>query len=922
MRAPRSLLLRLGFLALSASVACSEPRRSADEGAASPIDAPRAGAPGSAVDDPIVPEDPSDAWLRASTVSLRNRVQVPGSAARLNAAALIAQLTQYDPDRLLRCEMQDDPSYRAAIDALGGVSWGHAIQFLEDTSQPEFRLGPPPPPRIQDMYPSSIGGAANAPAPAVVIEEADVVALSESLALFHSASHGLMLVDLSGAEPRFVCAAKLPGQVQNFFYYREHLVAMVGSTLLHFRLAQTRLQFIEALPLRGPILDTRRFNDKLVVYMRLDLAPPSAPSAPIAPIGPVGPVAAPVPAAPRPQHRALQVFRFGDKLVEELSESLINTTVDATYLRSGAVSDDTAPGTVLHRASSFGDVLWASDRYFVVTEFLDVTKLDSWQTRTWQVCSRSHTVETPYRHCFTRYETRPNPSYVPPDNSSGDRACKGVTLADCLRKVASASNPTIEVPIETKCEERVEQRWVCDAYESRSQRYPEFGVESATRLSIYEYRPEGFVRLDGKVRSIVMRSELDGVPIDIRVDKLTTSSEAYDLSIPGRLQTLYFQRGFMYAVASGELQVYAMGDGSLVRSSTLRVANATLQSSLFAADKLYLSDFGYARNGMDHSTLRVIDLSNGAFPRQVSQDYQLPGGHASILPTRQGILTIGAVANFENVTRNAVKLGLFVDPFATEKAYLILATELSSVFLSETKAHSFDAVAERLFLPYTGIARDGGKSQARLGISHLADDAIVSDGALGLREPVQRVRARPGSTDQQLGFGPNTISWIERGEGSWKARPVLEHYTPIALYRRSDADDYLELSRLGEQCKLSLGRLGDLAAHGKPVQSEPFECGAAVPLAFADNLLFGTSHGVHFDEDGTITPLTPARVAELVAKAQQRGVCLFSATPTAASLDYAKLPPADGLRCYSRAEYQALVAETSRAGAAGAPGSR
>jgi hypothetical protein len=866
-------------------------------------------------DESSVPAEPGDDWLRASTISLRNRLQVPGAGARLDAAQIVNQLQRYDPGSLLRCEVQDDPAYRAAVDALGGVHWGYAVQFLEDLSKPQFLAGPPPPVR---MFPSAAGtanagGGAAAP---VEIEEADIVGLSETAALFYSTSHGLLLVDLAQAAPRFRCAVKLPGQVKSFFYYREHLVAMVGATILHFKLLDGSLQFVESIKLRGTILDTRRFNDKLVIYTQLAIEKPAAAPASNPPVNPgfPGGLAAPVaPYVPPRQHRALEVYRFGDRLSEELSESLINTTVDDVYLRSGGgVPPGAAPGTVVHTASSFGDVLWASDHYFVVTEMLDVTKLSSWITRQYQVCTASHEVPSTYRHCFTRYETRPNPNYTPPDNPSGDRACKGITLADCLRAVARASNPTIQVPVGTQCEERTMTTWVCDAYETRSHTYPELTTTSATRLTIFEYTPAGFVRLDGKVREIatqqVVTQGLADIPFEGQVEKLTTSSEAFDLSIPGHLQTLQFQNGFLYAIASGVLQVYSMAENSLVRTSTLQVASDTLQSSLFSGERLYLSDFGYAR-GMDHSTLRVVDLKNPAFPKQVSQDYQLPGGHSSILATSWGILTIGSVANFENTTRNAVKLGLFADPFASEKAYLILATELSAVFLGDTKAHFFDAASNRLFLPYTGQGREQPLSQARIGISHLDDDAIVSDGALGLEEPVQRVRRRPGTTAQVLGFGQNTVEWLTPEGGAWKSSSVLAYFTPIALYRRSDGEDYVEVSRLGTRCKLHFAEAAELNAHGERVESEPFECGSSPPMAYADNILFGDAQGVSFDDDGTLNVLASERVQELVARARKRQVCLFSTTPTTTPLDYAHLPPADDLVCYSPEEYQAFLAK-------------
>ena len=65
-----------------------------------------------------------------------------------------------------------------------------------------------------------------------------------------------------------------------------------------------------------------------------------------------------------------------------------------------------------------------------------------------------------------------------------------------------------------------------------------------------------------------------------------------------------------------------MGEGSLVRTSSLQGGESRpCRARCSAPTKLYLSDFGYAANGMDHSTLRVLDLTQSAgFPKQVSQD--------------------------------------------------------------------------------------------------------------------------------------------------------------------------------------------------------------------------------------------------------------------------------------------------------------
>ncbi len=859
-----------------------------------------------------IPAQPDDDWLKSSTVSLRSRIAVPSAGARLDASAIVAQLKRYDPGSLLRCEVQDDPNYRAVVDALGGVSWGYNVQFLEDKSQPELRLGPPVLYAAVSAPTSGANAGGGAPAP-VEIAEADIVGLSESAALFYTPSHGLLLVDLAGAEPKFTCAVKLPGYVKDFYYYRDHLVALMGTSLIHFKVERNSLRFVESIKLNGDVLDTRRFNDKLVIYTRFAIgAAAAAASATRSAVS-----GAPLPVAPpvvQRQHRSVQVFKFGETLGEELNQSLINTTVDDTYLRSGAIAADTPVNTTVHTASSFGDVIWASDHYFVVTEMLDVTKLSAWITRNYQVCTSSHETTVSYRHCETRYETRPNPNYVPPDNSGGDRACKGVTLADCLRTVSRASNPTIQVPVSVECGDRSYKTWVCDAYENRSQTYPELRVESATRLTIFEYTDSGFVRLDGKVAEITTPGLAD-VQSNSTVPRLTTSSTTFDLSVPGRLQTLQFQNGFLYAIASGTLQVYAMGDSSLVRTASLKVANETLQSSLFSPDRLYLSDFGYARSGMDRSTLRVIDLSNPGFPKQVSQDLSLPGGHTSILATSAGILTIGAVNNFENTVRNALKLGLFVDPFTTEKAYLIIGTDLAGAYQGDKKSSYFDGSANRMFLPYTGPERGGaGEQRTRIGISHLLSDEIVSEGALSMVEAVQRVRPRPGSMNQLLSFGQNSIHWLTTSDAKWSAKPVLAYYTPFALYRHDDRDDYVELSRLGTRCQLRLVNVSKINARAAVGEESGFDCGVGFATAYGDHLLFTGDKGVRFDAEGKVTPLSADQIADLQAKLKERKICLFSETPTNEPINYDKLPPADMLKCYSPTEYQALLAKRPLSG--------
>ena len=438
-----------------------------------------------------------DNWFLESTISRRNLLPVPGSTDVLGAAPILEQLEIYDPGSLLRCEVNDDPAYREVVDSLGGVTWGYAVRILEDESKPIFQAGFPDYSRMAVGATNDASGGS-----AVEIEEADIIGLSATSALYYSQEHGLLMVDLSGAEPAFLCATKLPGRVSKFFFYEGHLVIMTEqitgtarhSYLLHFDVTSGALSFVEAIDLGAVrILDTRRFNERLVVYTDLTLEDQQ-------PVDAQG--TSPVYYEARGLHRSLRVFQFGDTLTEEMTDTLLDTSPNTSYLTDGGIDPATPVGSLVYESSNFGQLMWASDHYFVVTEELRRTTLTSWETRTYSVCTESHTVDVPYTYCQTVYEERPNPDYVPPDNSGGDRACNGLTLSDCLRQVSRASNPTIQVPVGRECEQRVRTHWICDARESRSYTYPNLGTETATRLYIYEYTADGFIRLDTQVSEI------------------------------------------------------------------------------------------------------------------------------------------------------------------------------------------------------------------------------------------------------------------------------------------------------------------------------------------------------------------------------------------------------------------------------------
>lgn len=841
-------------------------------------------------------------WFADNTVAYRVDLPLARAGVNLSAQQLVEQLEGYDPGSLLRCDVADDMAYRAAIDMLGGTAWGYNVFALDDLSKPRFQAGL----QRQLYLPAPNDAAGNAEA--VEIEKPDIVAVTEAAALFYSRSHGLMLVDLTGAEPTFSCATPLPGLVDQFFFHAGHLVAMTRqhagahSFLLHFDVDATTITFVESVDLGAVrILDSRRFNDRLVFYTDLHIEGDPT----VDPEGFAGGALYPSAFA---NHRSLRVYALGDRLTEELHDTLIDTTVSEDQLVNTGVTPTTPIGAVVNESRAFGSNMWASDHYFAVTQAITKTRLSGYRTQNYSICTAGHTVETTYTQCTTRYETRPNPNYRPPDNSSGDRSCKGVTLSDCLREVAGSANETIEVAVGQDCVEQPYSRWVCDQREQRMTQYPTFDYERTTQLYIYEYQPSGFVRLDASVREIT-NTGLSALALSDSVPVLTTSAQTFDLAVPGMVQTLYFQNGILYVISEGVLQVYTLSGSSLVRTASLSVVNDTLQASLFAGDKLFLSDFGYA-NGQDHSTLRVVDLQNPAFPRVEAATHSLPGGHRSIIASQHGIFTIGSVRRFEGQTINAIKLGLYANPYADEQAYLILATQFDNTYLLEQEAEYWSGAGQRLLLPYFGT--DNALTDYRVSISRVAPGEIVSEGAVSLPEPVQRIRPVDSTQASFLAFADSSIAWLRPNGAEWRSTPVLDYFKPFAVLRLNDNDDYAEVQRLGDRCKVFLANANTINQRDSGRLSAEFACGRGSVQAYDHVLMFGQT-GIEFDDKAGLRTVSAGEIMGLQQAISARKTCLLTLDLLDnVALDYSKDYKQSDFTCVSPEELARLTSEANQ----------
>lgn len=858
-------------------------------------------------------------WFTKSTVSLRGTLSVPSAATLFEEPELAQQQAQFDPGAALRCEVETSEGFRSAVKEIGGFRWDYYVQTLEDLSQPRIASGFY---YARDDGATNAGTASGAP---VEIAKADIVALTAEAALYHSPGHGLFVIALGDGEPEVRCAVKLPGEVKKFYLYDGHLLAMVEnfsygagkrSHLLHFTVEGTTLSFVESVPVaNGAILDSRRFNDQLVLYTGLTLAQDAATSVSSSTASSVaGSWAQPVPAS---EHRAMKVFRIGDRLERVMDDTLLDSTVSEEYLRSQEVAKDTSVGTELHRSTSFGDALWASDRYFALNQNVTRTLFAGFETNYYDVCVKSHTVEEPYTSCTTKYETRPNPAYVAPTNSGGDRSCDGQSLRACLRRVARVSNPTIQVPVETKCQEAIRSSWYCDAYEQKSYTFPVFDHVRETKLFIYEYTESGFIRLADEVRTIE-NPGLAQLSLDDSVTTLTTSDTSQELLLAGNLQNLQFQNGFLYAISDGELRTFAIDGSSLVQTSQVTAASDLLETSLFTNEKLYLSDWSWVYGSGDQSRLRIFDLTNAAFPKQASQDQTLPGGHSVLLPMDQGLLTIGSVREFEGNSGNWLKESLFEDPFGTELSHLIVGSDLEDTYptgLSDG-SYYFGSADARLFLPYVGNSWDSARHEARIGVSRVVDKAIVSEGAIVLPEVPERVRPVPAQQNSYLAFAPNSLHRLTPAGNEWAAAPFFEYFTTRAVYRLSDEEQYLELLQLGRRCKLHVASVDRINDRSSDKVSEEFECGnpGAEIRAFGHHLIFGRSWesdtqvveaaGVRFELDGTVESLTQDETRAIEERIDARQVCVLARVLVENSrVDYSKTPDLSQVGCMTELEY-------------------
>jgi hypothetical protein len=188
----------------------------------------------------------------------------------------------------------------------------------------------------------------------------------------------------------------------------------------------------------------------------------------------------------------------------------------------------------------------------------------------------------------------------------------------------------------------------------------------------------------------------------------------------------------------------------------------------------------------------------------------------------------------------------------------------------------------------------------------------VSEGAVVVPELPQRVRPLAG-LESYLSFANNSIEWLTPSGPEWQTEPVLEYFQPNAVYRLNDQDDYVELQRLGNRCKLFFANANNINQRAAGQYSDQFDCFGGGSVAYADRLLFAET-GIEFDaHTHSFRSLSAEEIADTRAHIAERPLCLLSLELVRDTrVDYADVADAREVTCMSPMEYQERLNELQR----------
>lgn len=809
------------------------------------------------------------------TVSYRNQVRLPYENEPLSAERFAEQTRSLDPIASIRCPAEDQPAYREVTAFLGGIAWGHPVAILKDSSYP---------PLYDGKRPSNDGrlsgaGSADASAPPT-IERPDLVGVKDGVGVFLSKQHGLLAVDTRGGTPIVSCSMKLPGDPKNFFFRGNELVVIVNARAGHNRAALLRytfdgktFRFVDDVRLEQQrIEDARLFDSTIVAYTSWSRPMPQ----PQAPSGGGGADSrgasatyVPYPGSDQSLGTKLIVVQWDEKLNVDWEDALLSDPQKLDPLEGLAEQPQLVPDQVVGVRATYRSFVAASDRYIAVPRDVQKTVFDGYRTYTYHVCTHYNPYAEQVTRCSVDYERRPNPDYVPPDPLTGDYACNGQPLADCIGRAAPVVSQYIQVPIGQTCKEV----WIgrCERSEQRTETYPAFRTENETELAVYRFEGGTFTKLDASLAKLVEKAD-------------AIAFEKHPLSVPGTVvnrNQIQFQNGHLYVFADGALQTLAVAKSSVsyVNRLSIETSTETQPAVVFSADRAMIS----ARRSSDGwSTVTMLDISTPALPKKLN-GFAMPGQTTQLLLAAGGILGPGRVSvSHQEVRRSLQKLTLFSHDDGRELDNLLLGTEYDTFEQSwldqdDDQRIRLASGGQRVFLPYSGRhhAKDFEPTAHRLNITRIENGRLVSERSFEVSENI--VRTAPLDDAHSLVFSSSGVHIADHTSGAWALTTLRELFVPFATYRINDADVYARVDRVGSKCRITT-HAGHGAIFEEASLAEAFvTCGeSALPTGFQSNILFAeTRSGVRISEDGKLIEPLAAEQVHAFLEQVPRGYCWF-----------------------------------------------
>lgn len=814
--------------------------------------------------------------------SLMAEIDVPRAGTYLETDDFWREVEANDPMFGRRCTTANDSLLTEVGDRLGGVRWGHTVRQLIDEGQPRLYDAKFPEEEPSWMF-DAAAEAGNDDGGSVTIERPDLVGYRDGYAVFLSNTHGLLLVDVNGDSPKVSCALQLPGAPLNFFARGNAFVVNVngageafyhGSALLHFRFTAEEFELVDA-PFfeHERVVDGRSFSDAggqaLAIYTNVFEELEEVVDYAGGDCGEDG--------CPEPQLRTwyqqtgavrLNVLNWGQGLTPVFTDEFQNDDVGA--LETSVVDQGETPvaGQHVYSYQRFHNFLSASDRYLVIPQSGTDRFVERIVHYTRQRCIDYNPQWRQQNRCYSNYERRPNPDYVPPA-PSGDYDCDGLSLAACIQQAAPQVSQYIYVRTGQTCYDY----WVgrCEGYETYSGSYPEYRDEKKTRYIVYRFRAGEFTRLDDTL------FDLD--PLASDGDASLTFGQA-PFELDGHISKadhIQFQNGYLYVLSSGELHTFRLEGNTAIRTG--RIQPLTSSGSSWNAEQALIRYSGdgamISQRGSSWGTSDIISLSLAEpYRPSVNNRFSMPGNNTQILVSHFGYLAPGQVAipMGGDYTRNLQKLTLHAREDAAELDNLLLGTEFNSLgqtYLSgDDQALRLDGASQRLFAPFQGYHHTTYAPSSLISISQIAEGDIISMGTLEISEPI--VRTVGINADEALAFGNSSVHRLTLGREDapnlWGNEVVEEIFVTTAGYRFDNEDRHARIDRYSQECRIStttsretlFNEVSTSLANTLeiPCRGNPQAIGLSIVFAQSETGVMWDSNG------GNLRALTAAEVAE------------------------------------------------------------